>query len=56
MYGEKSPRAKLINDIVLKIREEYGKNKPTYVALGLMFGVHKKNIGRIIKRERWKNI
>jgi hypothetical protein len=40
----------------LKIREEYNKNKSTYVELGLMFGVDKRNVGKIIKRERWKNL
>ena len=54
--GEKSPRAKLTNEIVLNIRKEYKENNYTYRKLGKMFNVKEKNIGRIIKRERWKNI
>jgi group I intron endonuclease len=54
--GEKSPRAKLTNEKVLKIRELYKTGKYSQNILGKMFMVHKRTIGKIVNRERWTKI
>ena len=54
--GEKSPRAKLNNEIVLEIRKLYETGKYTYNILGKKYFINKRTVGKIINRERWKNI
>lgn len=50
--GEKSPKAKLTNSDVLKIKT----GKYTHVMLGEMYDIHKRTIGKIVNRDRWKKI
>ncbi len=54
--GENSPRAKLTSKIVLEIRELYKTGKYTYSILGNKYNINKRTIGKIVNRERWKNI
>ena len=54
--GEKSPMAKLTNEIVLKIRELYNTGNFTYNDLAKIYEINKSAVGKIILRERWKNI
>ncbi len=54
--GDKSPRAKLSNDDVLGIRDLYGAGELSYNNISKIYGVHKRTIGKIVNRERWKHI
>lgn len=52
--GERQGRSKLTDEDVIKIRSLEGKM--TNVAIAKMFGVKDMQVGRIIRRERWKHL
>jgi group I intron endonuclease len=54
--GENSPNAKLTKGDVIEIRVLYETEEYTYKDLGEKFHVNKRTIGKIVNRERWKNI
>jgi predicted GIY-YIG superfamily endonuclease len=54
--GEKSPRAKLTNEIVLKIRKQWADKEYSCKELSLMYKIHERTVKKIIYRERWKQI
>lgn len=54
--GEKSPRATLKNETVLKIRELYLTGEYTQKQLADKFGQKRNNIAKIISRKRWSHI
>lgn len=51
-----NPRCKLSAEQALAIRAEYQPRKVTQAALAAKYGVSRSTIGRITRRETWKNI
>jgi group I intron endonuclease len=54
--GEGSPNAKLTEDQVRQIREEYKFRKVTHKMLAEKYGVHHGHIAAVLKRRVWKHI
>lgn len=52
--GEKYPHAHLKLWQVAEIRQHYATGKFTYKQLSAMHGVKEKQIGRIVRRDQWK--
>lgn len=52
--GEKNPSAKLTQEQVIQIREEYKLGQTSCNKLGLKFGVSKNTISRILLGKNWK--
>ena len=53
-HGEDSPRSKLTNAEVVKIRAEYSKGGTTQAAIGAKYGVSQVQIGNIVRQQSWK--
>jgi hypothetical protein len=51
--GKRSPNAKLPDEIVKAIREEYKSEKTSWVKLSKKYNVSKRTVGRIIKGESY---
>lgn len=51
--GEKHGNHKLIRDDVLKIRRLYSSGKYTLQEIGDYFGINRRHIGRIVRKESW---
>jgi hypothetical protein len=56
VFGEKNGRHKLTNAQVLEIRELYAGGSLSQYQLADIYGVARKNIGKIVNRKHWKNI
>lgn len=54
--GEKSPRAKLTNDIVIEIKKTRCESKVSIRQLAEKYNVHKATISNIINGKNWKHI
>lgn len=52
--GDKHCMAKLTNDDVVFIRNEYSKGNTSYAKLATKYNVNKSTIGRIIRKQGWK--
>lgn len=54
--GEKAGSAKLTNEQVILIRQEYAKGIETAAEIGKRFGVTDEPIRKIVRGEAWKNV
>lgn len=54
--GERGGLAKLTEPQVREIRERYANGEGTYLALAREYGIAKKNIGAIVRRETWRHV
>lgn len=54
--GERNTKAKLTEEQVRKIREEYTDPQVTYAVLARRYGVTPVTIGRVINRVNWGHV
>lgn len=54
--GTMMPHAKMTDDSVRALRERYAQGDITFLELGKMFGVSRRNASRIVHGERWKHV
>lgn len=52
--GERAPRARLTEAQVWLVRALYGTGRVSMATLGVLFGVNKSAIAKIIYRETWR--
>jgi hypothetical protein len=51
--GKRSPNARVSTETILNVREEYKKGGVSWEALGKRYGISKRSIGRIIRKETY---
>lgn len=54
--GQDNRYAKLTNTQVRKMRNDYATGNFTYKELGKKYGIHYRNVGKIIRKEMWKSV
>ena len=54
--GERHCSAKLTNEQIISIREEYARGKITHRKLGAIFNVSHTTIGAIIRHRTWRHV
>jgi group I intron endonuclease len=54
--GEKNNKAKITEKIVKEIRYLYGLGNYTYAQLGIIYGLSRANVGKIIRYELWAHV